>query len=165
MANGPVLSKYYSNGNFIYPSDDSCWVLAETGDGCGISYEYLKGLGGPYYKCIMYMYIEETKLVYYKKGDVSWGIPLVITGVQDKLDEENILVFPNPAHDNLTIRIKDFNRTEVFEILDITGRIIVKTNIVSEESKVKIEDLKPGTYVYRLRNDTEILKMDKLIIN
>ncbi len=147
----------------IYLSHDSCWQLAEAGD-CPITLEYLKGLGGPYYYCVKYMYMVQTKLVYYKKGDVSWGTPLVITDLPDRPDQENILVFPNPAHDQLTIRINKFDQAEIFEILDVTGRVILKKDITSVESNIGIEDLKPGTYLYRIRNDKEIVKMDKLIV-
>lgn len=88
----------------------------------------------------------------------------ITNGVPDKLDPENIIVFPNPAHDYLTVRIKKNDHNEIFEILDVTGRIIVKKDIVSEESNIGIEDLNPGTYLYRLRRNNEILKIDKLII-
>jgi hypothetical protein len=163
MVNNPVLSKLYSNGAIIVLSHDSCWQLEEAGD-CPIAFEYLKGLGGPYYECVRYMYMEKTKLVYYKKGDVSWGTPLVITGLPDRPGQENILVFPNPAHDQLTIRVNKFDQVEIFEILDMTGRVVVKKDIISEETNIRIEDLKPGSYVYRIRNDKEIVKMDKMVI-
>ncbi len=45
----------------------------------------------------------------------------------------------------------------------MTGRIVLKKDIISEESKIGI-DLEPGTYLYRLLNDNKIVKTDKLII-
>jgi hypothetical protein len=164
MINSPVLSKIYPNGEIFYRVHDLCWDMIIYTDDCLLEFEYLKGLGGPYCECSGFLGNKVTKLVYYKKGDVSRGTPLVITSLPDRPDKGNILVFPNPAHDLLTIRINNYDHRDIFEILDITGRIIVKKNIISKESTIGIEDLKPGTYLYRIRNDKEIAKMDKLII-
>jgi hypothetical protein len=46
----------------------------------------------------------------------------------------------------------------------MTGRVVIRKHIVSVESNIGLEEVKTGSYVYRIRNDKEIVKMDKLII-
>ncbi len=92
MGNGSVLSKMASFLEIFRGGNDSCWNPLII-DGCYPEFNYLKGLGGPYYECDEFTSKSFHKLVYYKKGDITWGTPLIITGIQDRLDEENILVF------------------------------------------------------------------------
>jgi hypothetical protein len=165
MENGEVITKTHaSNDEIFFRNTEYCWELPTIVDDCLEEDKYLKGLGGPYYSCYDFTTDWGNKLVYYKKGDVSWGTPLVITSLPDRPDQENILVFPNPAHDHLTIRINKLDQAEIFEILDMTGRVVIRKHIVSVESNIGLEEVKTGSYVYRIRNDKEIVKMDKLII-
>ena len=128
---------------------------------------YLKGLGGPYYDCDFVFSLGgiARKLVYYKKGQVTWGVPLIITGIKDKRIDRKINIFPNPAKDFITIQMEEYNQSAIFEMFDIKGGIILTKTINSNESKIGIADLKPGLYMYRLRDNSKVLKIDKLIIN
>jgi len=160
-----ILKSDPSSHLSYYASGDSCWFLP-TNDECIADDYYLKGLGGPYYDCeyIFSLGGRERKLVYYKKGQITWGTPLVITGVQDKEIESKIKVFPNPANNFITIQMEEYNQSAIFEILDLKGEIILTKAIDSKESKIGIADLKPGIYMYRLRDNSKVLKIDKLII-
>ena len=123
----------------------------------------MKGLGGPYYEC-EYMWSEESReLVYYKKGNIVWGTPLEL-GIQESKAEIGVELFPNPADDVLTLRIKEQLLHPVFEICDMLGRSLFSSVINSPESSLDVSQLKSGIYLYRLRTDNKVVKTGKLII-
>jgi len=165
MTNGEVLSK--SNPRFIESfsfNGDSCWSRI-LWDGCFFSKNYLKGLGGPYFDCGDFgLENQERKLVYYKKGDVTWGTPLIITGISDYKIDRGISVFPNPAQDFINIKIRDYNSPVFFELFDINGRVILTNKIVSGETKINLQELTSGIYFYQLSDWDGVLKTDKVVI-
>lgn len=85
MQNKTPLSKTFS-GKINFDYRINCWGYDSNAisDVCSFgTSEYLKGLGGPYYKyesgCWpIETHGEENTLVYYKKGSTTWGKPLVI---------------------------------------------------------------------------------------
>jgi hypothetical protein len=123
----------------------------------------MKGLGGPYYEC-EYMSAEEFReLVYYKKGNTVWGTPLEVR-IQENSATIGVEIFPNPANDILTLRIKDQLLHPVFEICDMPGKSLFSSVINSPESLLDVSQLKSGIYLYRLRADNRLVKIGKLII-
>lgn len=166
LINGTVISKsdprHYLS--FSY-SGDECWILPLIDD-CNSQTYYLKGLGGPYYDCDFVFSLGgmERKLVYYKKGQIIWGSPLIITGINDERIDRKINLFPNPANDFITIQFEEFNQSAIFEIFDIKGKLLLTRTIDSNESTIGIMDLKAGLYLYRLRDNKMLYVIDKLII-
>ncbi len=142
MTNGKILSKTEpSDYEKIWPSYDSCWRNCCV-DGCFPSYTYLKGLGGAYYWCDNYFFClggTENKLVYYKKGEITWGTPLIVTNINDINQKENIIVFPNPAKDILCLSIPENVLPITFELIDTKGQIFLKKEINSDISSINIE--------------------------
>lgn len=75
MTNGAYLSKTDPSAYlYIQQTSDSCWWDC-CADGCLPAFTYIKGLSGPYYQCSnsASMGNTENKLVYYKKGQETWG--------------------------------------------------------------------------------------------
>ncbi|MFH0759448.1 MAG: T9SS type A sorting domain-containing protein [Bacteroidota bacterium] len=167
MTNGDPISKTEpSYAERIWPSDDSCWFNC-CADGCFPSNTFVKGLGGPYYHCTNAFSGggDERKLVYYKKGQATWGTPLVFTGdLADNQDDE-INVFPNPAKDFVKIQICESKSRIVFELFDLNGCIVLSKFIDKHEYRMDLSDLNPGVYIYRIKDSYSLLKIGKLIIN
>lgn len=67
-----------------------------------------------------------------------------------------ILVYPNPAKDFVLLKVgtyEDFS----FVLFDITGRIIEKKEVVSTETKIDFNHLKPSIYVLKVfRNEEDV---------
>lgn len=167
MTNGNIISKTEpSDYEKIWPSDDSCWRNCCV-DGCFPSYTYLKGLGGAYYWCDNYFFCiggTENKLVYYKKGEVTWGTPIIVTNISDINQDENIIVFPNPTKDNLCLYVPEDVLPITFELIDIKGQIFLKKEINSDISSINIESFCEGTYLYRISNKSGIIRSDRLLV-
>lgn len=149
----------------IILSGDSCWSMIVS-DGCMYDTKYIKGLGGPYYSyskgyCSSF---GERKPVFYKKNDVIWGSPLVITAISE-IETNSIKVFPNPAKDYINIYFGgDKNKICMIKFFDIGGRLIKSKNLEFAKSIINISDLETGIYFYKLTEKDKILKIDKLII-
>lgn len=88
----------------------------------------------------------------------------MLTSISDYTMENEIKVYPNPAKKNSTLKIQNYNSPVTFEIIDVNGRVVYTQLIKSSEAKISLSVLKSGVYMYRLSNQNEILKQDKIII-
>jgi len=148
-------------GDEINSNQDSCWhhILA---DGCFIANEYIKGLGGPYYICEGFnMERESRNLVYYKKGNTTWGTPLILTGIKSLESNSNIIVTFNSINNKITI--ENLIENAVFQLIDTKGAIKLKTKINVIQNSIQLNNLNKGLYLYRIFNSDKLLKSGKLI--
>jgi hypothetical protein len=167
MANGPILSKTNHRGiETFYPGGDGCWQLL-VADGCLTEDKYLKGLGGPYYTCEQAFCLggSERKLVYYKKGEETWGNPIVVSEVSAILPVKNVKIYPNPAGDYITVSFENVKNSNcIINIYDLQGRLQRSEKYVLNNSRINISDLLPGIYILKFVVDDRILRYDKIIV-
>lgn len=166
MNNTSPLVKIDPRDTEFFSLEDSCWLLLHA-DGCMANYVYKKGLGGPYYACTNTFSFggSERKLVYYKKGNTSWGTPLLVTGVSDVKTANKLEVFPNPADDIIYITSNESNiKQGVFKLFDGMGRTIKTEYFSGVNSKINLSGVPAGVYFYEVRDNKEVLRTDKLII-
>jgi hypothetical protein len=123
--------------------NENCWGMVFFG-GCETDHVYLKGLGGPYRSCsnLPFMSVEST-LVYYKKGNTTWGTPLTIVGIENEAEKTEIEVYPNPA--NNFLYIKNVTPDSNFEIWDITGKTVAQ-GMFSHANTISVQNLTKGVY-------------------
>jgi len=143
---------------------NDCWI-EPISDVLYFNPEYMKGLGGPYYWASMWNDYTIRQLVFYKKGDQQWGSPLSIvdeTGIA-VVDEPVISVFPNPATDHIRVKA-GMGLPVLFEMIDLHGSVILTEFIRSKKHQVDISKLKPGVYVYRIRNEELVYRTGKLLV-
>jgi hypothetical protein len=167
MTNESPLSKTYpgNNENFMFRGD-SCWTMV-IADGCLTADKYIMGLGGPYYSCTHTFCWggEERKLVYYKKGDITWGSPLEISGIADISNAKDIKVYPNPSKKDIYITFPDSNyHNPCIYIYNIQGELQKVKQLESNNSLINISELRKGIYILKIADNETILKIDKLII-
>ena len=77
-------------------------------------------------------------------------------------------VFPNPAKDQLTLKINTLKNLDVsFEIIDNSGKIILKQNLKFDknktESQINISSVSSGIYFLKLYDKNETIQTIKLI--
>ncbi len=167
MYNNGTISKTEPSGydRICSPYNDSCWMRCDVW-GCWPSYSYIKGLGGPYYECddFFFGFIKENnELVYYKKGDLTSGTPLIVTDTNNVVLEEETEVFPNPAKDILWIKTLNNYLPLVFELIDINGKSLFQKSIVTVSTTINLGSFPAGIYFYRLSDDTGVIKNGRLI--
>jgi hypothetical protein len=104
------------------------------------------------------------KLVYYRKGSDSWGVPLVITSIPEIHKEDKIEIYPNPAKNRIYITVQNLEFPIILEVLNLEGLVLLTNKVDSNSSSVNIGNLKSGMYIYRLSKNGERIKTGKLVI-
>ncbi len=117
---------------------------------------YGKGIGHTYYEydfrsqagtdCIW-------KMTWYKKGNDSSGtyVP-IMTGLSDFSDSRHVMIFPNPAHSEVTVKMDTEEETEL-TLMNISGQKISETKF-NGTIKISMEDYSNGVYFIRLINNS-----------
>ena len=84
----------------------------------------------------------------------------------DNSKKDNVLIFPNPAHDfiNISIGEPDMNPNYI-RIIDVSGRTVFEYQFYQGVTKVQLPDsLYSGIYIVELRSGTVTQNTQKLII-
>lgn len=147
----------------IVKYDTNCW-RPPIADGCFPNFLYYKELGGPYYNCIGLAGTgEENKLVYYKKGTVSKGTPLVIAGLKELDTNPAFVIYPNPVHDNISINAAILTEPCMFELMDVHGNVLLQTEVSANNNSVSLSGFTNGLYLYRLLFNGKMVKAGKIV--
>lgn len=151
---------------FNFNETDSCGYLGQY-DGCFPDRVYYEGLGGPFGYCDDNFNggFSEHKLVYYKKGEETWGTPLNInlSVKHRKIPKSLFLVYPIPAEDLLIIRNMNQLSNLIVEFTEITGNFILTQDLELNTTSIYIENWEPGIYFFRVIRKGEILDSGKII--
>jgi hypothetical protein len=79
-------------------------------------------------------------------------------------DNENILVYPNPATDLLYISCRDNCIIENIELFDLNGILLRTLNTTKTPIKLKLNELKPGNYFITIRLSDKRIIAKKIVI-
>ena len=102
-------------------------------------------------------------------GSISLGVQqsFVISEIKtgSKLEEANFLkLYPNPAKDIIYLEVKDFDGSEIqYKLYDQTGKIIQTGNILSNQTPIITQYLKPAIYFLKLTRNDLMIKHFKII--
>jgi len=68
---------------------------------------------------------------------------------------EQIVVFPNPAHEIFTIDLQEFSNAESFHvsIYDVTGKMVYQSNFTSNTMRIDANEWKSGLYMVMIQNE------------
>jgi len=75
----------------------------------------------------------------------------------------NFEIYPNPATSKVTIQFTDLNNAKL-EVVDITGKLLIKQNLNSNSNTVNIEQLPSGLYIFKVTSN-EGTAVSKVIKN
>ncbi len=100
-------------------------------------------------------------------GRGLWASPLVegTAGVEDRISESSVTIYPNPASSEFTIALPKTMKAEV-RVFDITGKLLIyeADALIANKHTVDVSSLSSGTYFVRL-NTEEGTATKKLLIN
>ena len=80
------------------------------------------------------------------------SVELVESAGIEEVNESKVQIYPNPFKENVTIQMKENRPTEVI-ILDLTGKIVFKDQIYSNNINLNLSNLESGQYNLQLVND------------
>jgi hypothetical protein len=153
-----------SHSNTIYYDGESCWNYIPIDD-CDPEYRFIEGLGGPYYQCEFPFWFGAIKnlLVYYKKGDVTWGTPLVVSGIESPEAVKNFEVYPNPASGVLYLKTVSASLPVRFVLFDLQGCIVFIKESITDAGPITLDDHIKGLYFYKISNN-DFTETGKIVI-
>lgn len=180
-----ILKQFYNNDypnriqfQYNHRNDismlDTCWQFFNADPASGYT-TYLEACGGPYYYQELwgaYVNVRENKLVYYKKGNETWGNPLaptcqsLINKVENRIAiNSKINIYPNPSSTSIYIELLNFNDAQAdIEFYSPDGKLVLKsivnTNTINEFS---VDHFKNGVYLVKVICNNETL-VSKIII-
>lgn len=111
----------------------------------------------------------EVIMFVYEDGHMDNGDTLVWeiaepTGIKE-LRRSNILaLYPNPANEQVTVRLSDYSNASV-QVTDILGHIIRTTTVHNELTTINVADLPNGYYFIQCKYGNEIAGTKKLCIS
>ena len=68
----------------------------------------------------------------------------------DELEEQDILVYPNPANSHFTVRSK--HPIDLLEVCDLSGRNVIRVENVGLSHHINSADWKSGIYLISVRH-------------
>jgi hypothetical protein len=160
------LVKYEVFSGAIHSQADTNCISFGFSFGNEYEVEYIESLGMTY--CYEYHtpdavfsgHLYEKKLIHYKKGNEVWGesYPFPLS-VNETAVPESISIFPNPAHDFVTISISEPAMVTLF---DMTGKA-VESYSLSQTENISTESLSAGIYFIQV-NSGKYTKQIKLVV-
>ena len=115
-------------------------------------------------KCYTYKYWNSTGTAI-NSGDSSIYYFHTITGVNELMAQnENIIIYPNPATDIVTLNINNANNKDLeINIYDITGTLVKSEILKQNQQKINIGDLSNGVYMVSIKSK-DLTENQRLII-
>ena len=172
--NDPAIPLYdlpvkFIRNSMLWTEQDGCYSMI-TFDGCWYSDIYIQGLGGPYHNCNDFGWGPSYNLLkYYKKGNITWGSPLVCdsiltVGVGELNAEKALSIYPNPSPGSISVIIPDGIQLPCrLELFDLSGRLMTGFQQLQVYQNFDISGLPPGIYGYRIRSANGDVFQGKII--
>ncbi len=92
-------------------------------------------------------------------------VVLLCTGIEkNTIINGTTFIYPNPNNGNINVVIENTGN-HLFEIFDLTGRVVYKINLSQAQTSLSIKDLANGMYTYKITSSSSkvAIKEGKLI--
>ena len=83
-------------------------------------------------------------------------------GLEDHAPSYEAIIFPNPTSEVLNIRTSTFENV-TYTLYDAQGKLILQDKLSAEQTPIQVSQLAQGSYSLTLSNETQNLKIFKLI--
>lgn len=148
---------YNGRTQFIDLDEGPWYVSAEKwAIGCGYVYDY--------YWSYSRDYITKYELKYFKKGDETWGAPLIVGTNEISSKEPLLKLHPNPAHDKCHLFFPHEMIGNSFKIFDVTGKLLLEQKISAMKHEVDVSGFPRGMVIISITGNTLPL-VKKLLLN
>lgn len=87
------------------------------------------------------------------------------TGIEEAYDAGSISIYPNPANDyvNISLPASLTSANTSIEVTDALGKLVMKENIHTDVSSLRITKLEDGVYFFKVITNDQTLKVGKII--
>ena len=86
-------------------------------------------------------------------------ISLTALNIINTFGKRDIVIYPNPANDMITIDLHDLGDIQKMNILiyDLQGHVLMKQNIKQEITEIRLDHVKAGIYILEIFSNTSTL--------
>lgn len=105
-------------------------------------------------------------------GTVNEGVQhpyeiFVVTGINEYPETEVLLdLYPNPSAEFVILKLKNQDPESLtYELWNSNGIMVMKNQVVQEETVLDLEELSPAVYYLQIFNNATIVKTFKIIKN
>lgn len=146
----------FTNGKVVAPTgDDYQWylngLLVEANKGGKLKEMYISG-SGKYKVSIKLSATNETRII-------SNELNVEQTSVNSAYSNK-IKIHPNPAFDDIYVQTDDIEKNAIYTITDLSGKLLLKGQLLNNYVKINIAGLLNGTYILTIGNkQTKVIKI------
>lgn len=142
----PLTSNVFENGKKYTLTQNG-----QTGNGMWIHFYNIAGLTGEAIPTTPVNLLGVNKISYSEYYLIPRTGTDIITGLPQYLTENDIVVYPNPVSDNLTVTLRT-NKFQVsnMAVYDINGKLILSQPVSDNNISVSTQTLAAGNYFLRL---------------
>jgi len=110
-----------------------------------------------------YNYVEEVKT--FEPNNERRATPNSNT-IYEPTSDNTINIYPNPAHDYITLKYKCDNNQLEYIIQDASGKVLIQQvlNTANNEQLINISDLSAGIYSFILYGDGNLIEVKKITV-
>jgi uncharacterized repeat protein (TIGR01451 family) len=97
----------------------------------------------------------------------TFNTEFVASLASNEFASTNLAVYPNPAHEAITIQLNSNNYIKQIQLVDMLGRVIKKENYSSTNYSevMNLKEVGSGTYFVEVTIDTNQKETKKIIVN
>lgn len=91
----------------------------------------------------------------------------VVLGVEEAENVSlNLMAYPNPAKDRLTLKVGNQDGQNLsFLLFDLTGKLLHNAKVKSNETVINMQDYQSGIYFLKIFNTSKEIKTFKILKN
>ncbi len=103
-------------------------------------------------------------------GNINQGVQqpyeIFSVSIAEEFSDISISIFPNPTLDMLIINISDVDSKNLnYQLYDIQGKLLIRHNIIKNQTKITTENLPVSTYVLKINSENKPIQSFKIIKN
>ena len=81
----------------------------------------------------------------------------IIQNIKSEFQKNDLVMYPNPARNNLFIKSNSFLNIEEVSFINLNGQVVLRDNYFSINNGIDISDLKNGVYFVRIKTGEQFV--------
>jgi hypothetical protein len=85
----------------------------------------------------------------------TWDCDYVPTNIEEKKNQNDIQVFPNPASRFINVNLNTSKTNGIVYLFSIEGKLLIQKVLNEPKTQIDIQHLPKGQYLIQIKNETE----------
>ena len=87
------------------------------------------------------------------------------TGInKNSFENVNVTIYPNPSNGIVNVALNtELTKNSILEVFDVLGKLVVKQALTGELNTINISNLNSGIYTFKVSNNSNTVKIAKII--